>query len=802
MNADGILKNKEKSKFLVIRHLKDVSKSIYHSYEYHYSPMLNNRIVIAFLFLTNYTFCLNVRFLNMNENDVSAYQDIIYSYFMSLETSSMVKIENPVDGFRSPLAAKKADEDLMIVYPNDISISFEFLDELNSESSDEIMIYMTKDNLSKFTFFIKILQNNDNVISNISTQAFFETLKYLNILRVIRNKNYKIFIKSLVHYSFISSVDFVSRASDSFLNAEDYNNLQVRDVIKIFMRFYFMKNPYIYKMFHKNRLLRFSSTLHKHRKQESFKKITCMFFFQTCYLHKYLSKTKAINIWKILMNIFSVDKLCINLFPNNNVLDLDLMISLLPKKVIKFTVHIPKKLLPIFNKLYQIGFFDSVKNIEITYHDEYKSFLEILQYFKNLEKLTLELLWVNYEGLVDLMRFEGLESIKVMKILINKEIYFPRNITANSTLKTNANIIVDISDRLEISDIENGFKIFSSYRFHDFVCGIDLVLCKESYNSAYFFQIFNFELIKRLKVDLKNVRNNRLESYEFLESFKSLTKLYLKDIKLSHSLFKAILRSNRLLSIVYDDFKTTGYNEIDTEMGMYNESVIRMSFYSIQGDLNNNLFVFLSKFKALTHLFFDLHCLLYDYRFFDEYQDEVRDLDISLMGHWATYPKLKSLKYINKFGAKNITSYSVLRLFSYFFNLEDLLELYYNVSSLYELDILVFSKFKALKYLNLSIKETDKYFEILRQILNQNIKNTIFKLEILTGKYKYYEILLISKFKKLKILKIGFQQKDEIDIESLECLICLNLIEITIYVIRGTSNYYSGLYIDTIFTNI
>ncbi|TBU05684.1 hypothetical protein CWI36_0598p0030 [Hamiltosporidium magnivora] len=485
------------------------------------------------------------------------------------------------------------------------------------------------------------------------------------------------------------------------------------------------------------------------------------------------------------MNIFSVDKLCINLFPNNNVLDLDLMISLLPKKVIKFTVHIPKKLLPIFNKLYQIGFFDYVKNIEITYHDEYKSFLEILQYFKNLEKLTLELLWVNYEGLVDLMRFEGLESIKVMKILINKEIYFPRNITANSTLKTNANIIVDISDR-----------------FHDFVCGIDLVLRKESYSSAYFFQIFNFELIKRLKVDLKNVRNNRLESYEFLESFKSLTKLYLKNIELSHSLFKAILRSNRLLSIVYDDFKTTGYNEIDTEMDMYNESVIRMSFYSIQGNLNNNLFVFLSKFKALTHLFFDLHCLLYDYRFFDEYQDEVRDLDISLMGHWATYPKLKSLKYINKFGAKNITSYSVLRLFSYFFNLEDLLELYYNVSSLYELDLLVFSKFKALKYLNLSIKETDKYFEILRQILNQNIKNTIFKLKILTDKYKYYEILLISKFKKLKILKIGFQQKDEIDIESLECLICLNLIEITIYVIKRTSNYYSRLYIDTIFTNI
>ncbi|TBU01506.1 hypothetical protein CWI39_1371p0010 [Hamiltosporidium magnivora] len=648
MNADGILKNKEKSKFLVIRHLKDVSKSIYHSYEYHYSPMLNNRIVIAFLFLTNYTFCLNVRFLNMNENDVSAYQDNIYSYFMSLETSSIVKIENPVDGFRSPLAAKKADEDLMIVYPNDISISFEFLDELNSENSDEIIIYMTNDNLSKFTFFIKILQNNDNVISNISTQAFFETLKYLNILRVIRNKNYKIFIKSLVHYSFISSVDFISRASDSFLNAEYYNNLQ---------------------------------------------------------------------------------------------------------------------------------------NIEITYHDEYKSFLEILQYFKNLEKLTLELLWVNYEGLVDLMRFEGLESIKVMKILINKEIYFPRNITANSTLKTNANIIVDISDRLEISDIENGFKIFSSYRFHDFICGIDLILCKESYNSAYFFQISNFELIKRLKVDLKNVRNNRLESYEFLESFKSLTKLYLKNIELSHSLFKAILRSNRLLSIVYDDFKTTGYNEIDTEMDMYNESVIRMSFYSIQGNLNNNLFVFLSKFKALTHLFFDLHCLLYDYRFFDEYQDEVRDLDISLM-------------------AKNITSYSVLRLFSYFFNLEDLLELYYNVSSLYKGDILVFSKFKALKYLNLSIKETDKYFEILLQILNQNIKNTIFKLEILTDKYKYYEILLISKFKKLKILKIGFQQKDEIDIESLECLICLNLIEITIYVIRGTSNYYSRLYINTIFTNI
>ncbi|TBU03291.1 hypothetical protein CWI37_0319p0040 [Hamiltosporidium tvaerminnensis] len=433
------------------------------------------------------------------------------------------------------------------------------------------------------------------------------------------------------------------------------------------------------------------------------------------------------------MKIFLIDKLYINFCSYENDLDSDIIIALLPKIFINLKIVIDPSKLPLFGKLHQIGCFKSVKKVKISSCDiKLQSFLEKLQYFETVEKLALEFLEDNLQkSIIILEKLTILKSVKVMKLFFS--ISSPHLYNASSSLLgTKDNIIIDLSNELKISDDEDDFGIFSSYNCRNYLRGIDLILYKDSYDSTYFSKIFNFELIRRLKIDLRNVKNNSLNSYRFLESFKSLKRLYFKNIKFTDELYTAILAST---SLIFYQFKVFDIKKDNIGWNFYNKSVIHIEFRAILDSLSNNFFIFLSKFKSLKYLSFNLHHL-------KNTNQEIFFLMIKFL--------------------------SILNVVSYFFNLENLEKLNYDVGTLYTEDIVVFSRFKLLKYLSLSVQRTDLNLKILNKILQQNIKNTIIKLHIRADKLEKFEIFSILNFKQLKILKMGIILDTEINKQRLE----------------------------------
>ncbi|TBU17616.1 hypothetical protein CWI38_0283p0030 [Hamiltosporidium tvaerminnensis] len=670
-----------------------------------------NCIILEIFLLGNNIYCLNIKFIEYNGFEDYSPVSHSKSYYLCPKTSSFIRIDDSLY-FQEPLETSNREKYIAISYPNDINISFKFLDEIILENKEEVSIYMKENELHMLALFIKILQECNDTITQTDSKIFFEILKYLNIFRVERNRNYKAFIRTLVYYYVISNSDFVKNSYVLILNQNEYGNLHVRDVIECFLQFILMQKAYIYDIFHKYNPIIFSHILSQHKKYKTSEKIVCI-EMRACCLNKCILSRNNINIWKILMKIFLIDKLYINFCSYENDLDSDIIIALLPKIFINLKIVIDPSKLPLFGKLHQIGCFKSVKKVKISSCDiKLQSFLEKLQYFETVEKLALEFLEDNLQkSIIILEKLTILKSVKVMKLFFS--ISSPHLYNAfSSLLGTKDNIIIDLSNELKISDDEDDFGIFSSYNCRNYLRGIDLILYKDSYDSTYFSKIFNFELIRRLKIDLRNVKNNSLNSYRFLESFKSLKRLYFKNIKFTDELYTAILAST---SLIFYQFKVFDIKKDNIGWNFYNKSVIHIEFQNLE--------------------------------------------------------LLKCYKYQTDCKNKNLTSFSILNVVSYFFNLENLEKLNYDVGTLYTEDIVVFSRFKLLKYLSLSVQKTDLNLKILNKILQQNIKNTIIKLHIRADKLEKFEIFSILNFKQLKILKMGIILDTEINKQRLERLI-------------------------------
>ncbi|TBU04091.1 hypothetical protein CWI37_0184p0010 [Hamiltosporidium tvaerminnensis] len=765
-------------------------------------PKQINRIILTIFLFQNHLYCLKVKFIELTGKEVFNMQKNSDTYFLCVNTGSFMKIQDSLC-LESPLAASNSKNDLIILYPNDITISFDFLDKLILQNKVEVIVYMKSNDFPIFAYFIKILQDYDNIIMQIDPQIFFEILKYLNIFRVKRNKNYKILIKTLVYYSVISNMDFVKDATFLILNHKEYNNLQVRDLIECFLKLILMNKTYIYKMFHEYHPIEFSHILRQHKEHKIKENFVCIDLV-ACHLYKRLLKANSLDKWNMMMNIFLIDKLYTNFCVYENELDSETILLLLPKILISFTATIKQAELPLFDKLHQLGFFKTVKNVKIINIGlRFKLFLEKLQYFENVEKLALEFLTVNFEE--DMVFIENsvvLKSIKVLKLFFCRSLPLLYKASSIYLSGTKDNIIVDLSSDLEISDIENKYEIFSTYNLYNYLCGIDLNLHKKYYTSTYFSKIFNYKLIKRLKINLKNVKDNCLNCYEFLESFNNLKKLYFENIKLTDKLLKVILNSNHLTSVIFFKFKVFDITKDGIISNFYNESVIYIKLIQLVDTLNSNFFIFLSKFKNLKCLFFNLHILgdSNDKNYFIE--DRISKLNISKLKNLENLPLLKCVRYQNNFEIGNKTSFSILRVLSYFFNLENLEELTYSIGCLYTDDIIVFSKFKVLKYLRLSIQKKLSSFDILNEILQLNIKNTIIKLDLVAEKLEKFEIFFILNFKRLKILEIGIFLESGKYKEWLESLIGMNLIYFNIYRFLPLPIWLGcGLYKQNIFTN-
>ncbi|TBU09982.1 hypothetical protein CWI39_0007p0010 [Hamiltosporidium magnivora] len=697
------------------------------------------------LFLTlNSIFCLKVQFKNDN------YKNLDEKTYYINENSILIP-------FNKPVISKYNDNLFSICYPNDISLSFGIFDQLALENEDQVTIYIENEDLYAVSYFFNSLTIDDNIFVTIKPQTFFKILKYLNIFKVMRNMKYKSYIKILVYYSLIHNLDFKNQAFKPILNHLKFNNLHVRDVIECFLKLYMMKKAFIYELFREyNQPKSISSIFHskKPRINDDF----LFMKFHTRYLYKYLLKPNFRDNWTSIMHIFFIKKLYLNLCAYGNNFDMKIICSSLPKNFEKIIFVIVEELLPIFNYLQNNEYFTSKDNVKFIIYDNPEYFIDKIFYFKSIKKLTLEINEVYIEHINKVENLTIYDKIESLELILYS---FSSLILQNSAFSfsgRNKKFFIDLENTVYISDLEN----------------------QETYDTTYFAKIFNFNLIKFLKIDLENVQNNFLVYYKFLESFEALRGLSFENIKLTNKLFEVILCSRKLTTVLFDNFMVFDENELINQ-NLFNNSILFLGFYNLNMSLNSLFFLYLSKFAGLKRIILNLHhnqsLDTNEYCF----NDEVRYLNIPKPKNHRYLPSLESLKYGNFFFAKNQTSSSILKILYNLFNLENLIELKYNTGCLYKEDIEIFSNLKSLKYLKLSIQNKSSDVEILRKILRLNISNKIFKLDIYAYKFEISEILSISNFKKLKILKLTFDSDEIIIRKNLGILYRMNFIKLDIY---------------------
>ncbi|TBU08725.1 hypothetical protein CWI36_0103p0010 [Hamiltosporidium magnivora] len=700
----------------------------------------------------NGIFCLKVQFSAINEAE---------------EYISLVENDN----------YKNLDEKTYYVNENSILIPFNI--PLALENEDQVTIYIENEDLYAVSYFFNSLTIDDNIFVTIKPQTFFKILKYLNIFKVMRNMKYKSYIKILVYYSLIHNLDFKNQAFKPILNHLKFNNLHVRDVIECFLKLYMMKKAFIYELFREyNQPKSISSIFYskKHRKNDDF----LFMKFHTRYLYKYLLKPNFRDNWTSIMHIFLVKKLYLNLCAYGNNFDMKIICSSLPKNFEKIIFVIVEELLPIFNYLQNNEYFTSKDNVKFIIYDNPEYFIDKIFYFKSIKKLTLEINQVYIEHIIKVENLTIYDKIESLKLILYS---FSSLILQNSAFSLsgrNKKFFIDLENTVYISDLENQLEFFQTYNFQNYLTKVNLCLFRETYDTTYFAKIFNFNLIKFLKIDLENVQNNFLVSYKFLESFEALRGLSFENIKLTNKLFEVILCSRKLTTVLFDNFMVFDENELINQ-NLFNNSILFLGFYNLNMSLNSLFFLYLSKFAGLKRIILNLHhnqsLDTNEYCF----NDEVRYLNIPKPKNHRYLPSLESLKYGNFFFAKNQTSSSILKILYNLFNLENLIELKYNTGCLYKEDIEIFSNLKSLKYLKLSIQNKSSDVEILRKILRLNISNKIFKLDIYAYKFEISEILSISNFKKLKILKLTFDSDEIIIRKNLGILYRMNFIKLDIY---------------------
>ncbi|TBU05799.1 hypothetical protein CWI36_0576p0020 [Hamiltosporidium magnivora] len=751
------------------------------------------------LLLRNHIFGLNVKILDIKEiKDNNPFFYTGNKYFLDMKTCSMVKNYNPAY-FLIPLTPKNSNKGFSISYPKDILLSFEFFDELILNNQEEVTIYMNNVDIPVFSYFLKLSKIEDFSILKMKSKYFFEILKYLNIFNIVRNKSYKQFSKTLVYYSIICNLGFDKEASELILNPNCYNNLHVLDIIECIFVFYLFKTSLIFKIFHDYESFEFSSSIFRH-KEYKMSRNTLFMDYKHLYSSKYIFNKGFSSVWKIMIKIFFIDKLYLDLYSSESDIYSRHFISSIPYNFKNIVIEFLEKEISLLDKIYERGFLHLAKKVKIIVMVCSKDFIKRIHYFEKAQKLVLEFLDINLDEILNIERSIELKSIKIIKINISTLICVQRIVPAFSLSGQNNNLSIDLSEEMLICDSRNFLNIFSTYNFKNYLTGIDLRLHHRSFDRIYFEKILNFKLIKRLKMDLENVKGNRLKSYKFLELFQFLNKLTLKNIKLTNKLFKIIIRSKCLVSVVFEGFRVTNRNK---NFKNFNESIIQMKFYDPNTCLSVHLFTFLSKFRRLKHFFFTLYSIQENNDRIYSIYDKISNLKVVRPKDFLNLPKLELLKYENDFDSMHTAPFSSLNIFSNCFDLENIVGLMYSTACLFKEDIDIFSNFKALKNLELNIHKNQLNLKFFQKILQTNIKNTIVKFVILTDTYQQTELISILCFKKLKMLELGISSEDIRNIRKLDLLFGMKLVKIHIYALKKRCFFGQDIFArETIFSNI
>ncbi|TBU03290.1 hypothetical protein CWI37_0319p0030 [Hamiltosporidium tvaerminnensis] len=123
-----------------------------------------NRIILEIFLLGNNIYCLNIKFIEYNGFEDYSPVSHSKSYYLCPKTSSFIRIDDSLY-FQEPLETSNREKYIAISYPNDINISFKFLDEIILENKEEVSIYMKENELHMLALFIKILQECNDTIT-------------------------------------------------------------------------------------------------------------------------------------------------------------------------------------------------------------------------------------------------------------------------------------------------------------------------------------------------------------------------------------------------------------------------------------------------------------------------------------------------------------------------------------------------------------------------------------------------------------------------------------------------------------
>ncbi|KAK1349099.1 hypothetical protein LUQ84_001780 [Hamiltosporidium tvaerminnensis] len=750
--------------------------------------------LIKIIVSTNFNICsVEVSFVEIENEIVNLVSSSSNAgcYFLCVETCSLRKWDNHTQ-YQEYSDLSKKNKVLEIVYPNEIFLEFEFFDEQIIKKKKKVEIYIKEKNFYNFLCFIQHLKSRDS-INKIKPEVFFEIIKYLNIFGVKRDKKYKAFIKALIYNLITLDEDyFVKKISNLSFNLQKCKNIYILDALKCFCRFYFLKKHFIYEVFDEYIPPEYSLQLFLHKKYKKAKNFTSMQFINfnlNMYFYRYLCRPKFREMWIFMMKILYVDKLSINFVFFRTEIDIHIILSSLPQNVQKITITNRDENIFMFDLLQKYMDLSNIKKLSISIIPFSNSLFEKMKYFKNLEQLTLEIREISMKEIIELETSEHLKRIKSIKLFFFETIDTFFEIECISLLGTENNIFIYLLDELKMdNNPQNMLENFIKYNFYNYLSGVNLILETSNYSYIDFAKILPSDKLKCLKLDIENVKDNKLENYDFLAAFKNLKFLFLTNIEITNELFIAILRQNQLISLAIDFFT------IDTKLDckivdLINKSVVYMEFYNLSNYIGKCFLGFIAKFKNLKHLIFDLYISEYTGYVNSIFQEEFSTFEALIPTLYVDLPKLESLVYKNEFDSQYQAKFSVLHVISFFFNLEMINTLFYDVGYLYPDDLRIFENFKELDNLKLSIKKNDSNSNILQQILISNIKKTISTLKIVSNKYNWLEIISIYKFRKLKFLELGSMHIDDKDVKYYDLLFSMNLILCEKYTLKKIEGF-------------
>ncbi|KAK1347431.1 hypothetical protein LUQ84_003195 [Hamiltosporidium tvaerminnensis] len=724
-------------------------------------------------------YSINVEFLSVNEtNKADLYSNQVENYFLNKE--NLEYSENITPRKRIEMKTPKL---FTFLYPDDTFLKLGFFEKLINENKTKIQLLVYEKEYFNILYFFTIARNRDEIMM-IDLEMFFHILKYLNIMDVDINKNYHEFIKSLVFYVKNFNEEYTRKFGlEKLLDYKRYNSYHILDITKCFLKFNLFSKYNSYLTFHEYNKILFSQSRIISENLKQYKKFITMQITDFNYIAYIRSVSSIFNsTWKILCRVLYFDKLYIGLsFIHGQDIDTNMLVCNLPKNIRKIDI-LASNNISLVDKLYEFGVFTTIKNVKIIQNASLYSFLKRMNYFDQTQMLKFELNRMSFMEINALEKINLPQSIKILKIIICKFSEF-RNRTPNHYLLGNIqNLVIDSSSSIEISDDETNFAKLSNDGYYKYLIGADFFFYESKFNLHDYKDIFKIEKIIRLNLTLLSAKDNFLEDYSFLRAFKSLKNLYLENFKLTNELLREIVNCKKLVSLYFMTFE---YDEsIDAmNLNVCNNSIIYIKIKCPKNVLDCRFIYLLSRFTFLQHLIF--RDVSFSNKEPENFNQTKNPIELNLLLSGSAREQLKTLKIKNNPTFANRNTFSILNIYSKYFNLQYLHHLTYEVCSFYQEDIYVFSSFKQLHRLELNVKRRDSISNILKQILRTNIKHTINRMLVQLDKFIDREFLEILYFKKIKILILRIESISETDKKYLNILYNMNFNRLEVYIFKN-----------------